>query len=398
MKSSGVSLNLSQKGIEFPRIESLSVIIPTYNESQNILDMLRAISNNLPSSVESEIVVVDDNSPDGTAHIAEEYAKNSNKTRLSVKVIHRPSKQGLSSAILAGIESAKGETIIVMDSDFSHPPETIQKMLDELQNPQCDIVVASRYVKGGSVIGWPFKRRLISKSATKIAQHGLGIKIKDPMSGFFAFKRYIIKSIKFDAIGYKMLLELLVKTKGTIVKEIPYSFTNRKLGSSKLDLLVGLDYVRSFWKLYRYGKSVREKEKRTSVRFFSKAARFYTVGASGLLLNYFISLLFSGVLSNLWYLHATMVGIIFSITSNFILNKIWTFENRNFDLRKTVTQYGLFLGFSGVGAILQLGLVYYLVDSRHLEHGISLILAVAIASIGNFLLNKKWTFKEKVWS
>ena len=398
MKSSGVSLNLSQKGIEFPRIESLSVIIPTYNESQNILDMLRAISNNLPSSVESEIVVVDDNSPDGTAHIAEEYAKNSNKTRLSVKVIHRPSKQGLSSAILAGIESAKGETIIVMDSDFSHPPETIQKMLDELQNPQCDIVVASRYVKGGSVIGWPFKRRLISKSATKIAQHGLGIKIKDPMSGFFAFKRYIIKSIKFDAIGYKMLLELLVKTKGTIVKEIPYSFTNRKLGSSKLDLSVGLDYVRSFWKLYRYGKSVREKEKRTSLRFFSKAARFYTVGASGLLLNYFISLLFSGVLSNLWYLHATMIGIIFSITSNFFLNKIWTFENRNFDLRKTVTQYGLFLGFSGVGAILQLGLVYYLVDSRHLEYGVSLILAVAIASIGNFLLNKKWTFKEKVWS
>ncbi|HLA22096.1 MAG TPA: glycosyltransferase family 2 protein [Nitrosopumilaceae archaeon] len=389
---------MSQKGIEFPRIESLSVIIPTYNESQNILDMLRAISNNLPSSVESEIVVVDDNSPDGTAHIAEEYAKNSNKTRLSVKVIHRPSKQGLSSAILAGIESAKGETIIVMDSDFSHPPETIQKMLDELQNPQCDIVVASRYVKGGSVIGWPFKRRLISKSATKIAQHGLGIKIKDPMSGFFAFKRYIIKSIKFDAIGYKMLLELLVKTKGTIVKEIPYSFTNRKLGSSKLDLSVGLDYVRSFWKLYRYGKSVSEKEKRTSLRFFSKAARFYTVGASGLLLNYFISLLFSGVLSNLWYLHATMIGIIFSITSNFILNKIWTFENRNFDLRKTVTQYGLFLGFSGVGAILQLGLVYYLVDSRHLEYGVSLILAVAIASIGNFLLNKKWTFKEKVWS
>ena len=398
MKSSGVSLNLSQKGIEFPRIESLSVIIPTYNESQNILDMLRAISNNLPSSVESEIVVVDDNSPDGTAHIAEEYAKNSNKTRLSVKVIHRPSKQGLSSAILAGIESAKGETIIVMDSDFSHPPETIQKMLDELQNPQCDIVVASRYVKGGSVIGWPFKRRLISKSATKIAQHGLGIKIKDPMSGFFAFKRYIIKSIKFDAIGYKMLLELLVKTKGTIVKEIPYSFTNRKLGSSKLDLSVGLDYVRSFWKLYRYGKPVSEKEKRTSLRFFSKAARFYTVGASGLLLNYFISLLFSGVLSNLWYLHATMIGIIFSITSNFFLNKIWTFENRNFDLKKTVTQYGLFLGFSGVGAILQLGLVYYLVDSRHLEYGVSLILAVAIASIGNFLLNKKWTFKEKVWS
>jgi len=391
-------MNLSQKGVAVPRIKTLSVIMPTYNESQNILEMLKAVSCNLPSSIEAEIVVVDDNSPDGTGQIVEEYAKNSNQDGLSVKVIRRPGKQGLSSAILAGIQSAKGETIIVMDSDFSHPPETIQKMVDELQNHQCDIVVASRYVKGGSVIGWPFKRRLISKGATKIAQHGLGIKIKDPMSGFFAFKRHIIKSVKFDAIGYKMLLEILVKTKGTIVKEIPYSFTNRKSGSSKLDLSVTLDYLKSVWRLYRYGKPLREKEKRTSVRFFSKAARFYTVGASGLLVNYLISFLFSGVLSNIWYLHATMIGIIFSITSNFFLNKIWTFEDRTFTLRKTVMQYCLFLGFSGMGAILQLGLVYYLVDLQHLEYAVSLFVAVAVASIGNFLLNKKWTFKERVWS
>ena len=391
-------MNLSQKGIEIPQIKTLSVIMPTYNESQNILEMLRAVSSNLPSTIESEIVVVDDNSPDSTGQIVEEYAKRSSKPGFSIKVIHRPGKQGLSSAILTGIQGAKGETIIVMDSDFSHPPETIKKMIDELQNSQCDIVVASRYVKGGSVIGWPFKRRLISKGATKIAQHGLGIKIKDPMSGFFAFKRHIIKSIKFDAIGYKMLLEILVKTSGTIVKEIPYSFTNRKMGSSKLDLSVTLDYVKSVLRLYRYGKSLREKEKRTSVRFFSKAARFYTVGASGLLVNYLISYLFGVVLSNLWYLHATMIGIIFSITSNFFLNKIWTFEDRTFYLKKTIVQYGLFLGFSGMGALLQLGLVYYLVDLQHLEYAISLFMAVAIASIGNFLLNKKWTFKEQVWS
>lgn len=391
-------MNLSQKGVALPRIKSLSVIMPTYNESQNILEMLRSVSCNLPSEMETEIVVVDDNSPDGTGQIVEDYAKNLDQSGLSIKVVRRPGKQGLSSAILAGIESAKGETIIVMDSDFSHPPETIQKMIEELQNNQCDIVVASRYVKGGSVVGWPFKRRLMSKGATKIAQHGLGIKIKDPMSGFFAFKRHIIKSIKFDAIGYKMLLEILVKTKGTIVKEIPYSFANRKSGSSKLNLSVTIDYVKSVWRLYRYGKPLIEKEKRTSVRFFSKAARFYTVGASGLLVNYLSSFLFSGVLSNLWYLHATMIGIIFSITSNFFLNKIWTFEDRTFTLRKTVMQYCLFLGFSGMGAILQLGLVYYLVDLQHLEYTISLFVAVVVASIGNFLLNKKWTFRERVWS
>lgn len=391
-------MNLSQEGVAVPRIKSLSVIMPTYNESQNILDMLRSVSCNIPSEIETEIVVVDDNSPDGTGQIVEDFAKNSDQSGLSIKVVHRPGKQGLSSAILAGIESAKGETIIVMDSDFSHPPETIQKMIEELQNNQCDIVVASRYVRGGSVVGWPFKRRLMSKGATKIAQHGLGIKIKDPMSGFFAFKRHIIKSINFDAIGYKMLLEILVKTKGTIVKEIPYSFTDRKSGSSKLDLSVTLDYLKSVWRLYRYGKPLIEKEKRTSVRFFSKAARFYTVGASGLLVNFVVSFLFSGVLSNLWYLHATMVGIIFSITSNFFLNKIWTFEDRSFALRKTVAQYCLFLGFSGLGAILQLGLVYYLVDMQHLGYAVSLFFAVAIASIGNFLLNKKWTFREQIWS
>jgi len=392
-------LDSSQKEIVIPYIKSLSVIIPTYNESQNILMMLDSVAQNLPSGIDSEIIVVDDNSPDGTGKIVKDYAKNFEKRKgHSIKIIHRPVKRGLSSAILEGIQSAKGEAIVVMDGDFSHPPQTIQKMLDELQHPECDIVVASRYVKGGSVTGWPLKRRLLSKGATKIAQHGLGIKIKDPMSGFFAFKRHIIKNVKFDAIGYKMLLEILVKTKGVIVKEIPYIFTNRKSGSSKLNMSVAFDYVKAVWKLYRYGKSIREKEKRTSVRFLSKAGRFYTVGASGLFVNYLASFLFGTVLSNLWYLHANMVGIIFSITSNFILNKVWTFEEKDFGIRKTLKQYCLFLSFSGIGAFLQLGMVYYLVESHHLNYPISLLLAVAIASIGNFILNKKWTFKERVWS
>lgn len=378
-------------------IKSLSVIIPTYNESQNITKMLDAVSNNLPSGIDTEIIVVDDNSPDGTGKIVDEHVRK-NERNHSIKAIHRPHKRGLSSAILEGIRSAIGEAVVVMDGDFSHPPQIIQKMLNELRHSECDIVVASRYVKGGSVRDWPFKRRLISKGATKIAQHGLGIKIKDPMSGFFAFRSHVIKNVKFDAIGYKMLLEILVKTKGVIVKEIPYVFTNRKSGSSKLDMSIGLDYTKAVWKLYRYGRSIREKEKRTSVRFLSKAGRFYTVGATGLLVNYLTAFIFGTLLSNLWYLHANMVGIIFSITSNFILNKIWTFEDRDFGARKTVKQYGLFLSFSGIGAVLQLVMVYYLIESQHMSYAIALLLAVGIASIGNFVLNKKWTFKEKIWS
>lgn len=386
----------SQREILVPPIKSLSVIIPTYNESQSIVKILDAVGNNLPSGIDTEIIVVDDNSPDGTGKIAEEHAKKIEKKLHPIKVIHRPAKHGLSSAILEGIRSAIGEALVVMDGDFSHPPQTIKKMWDELRQTGCDIVVASRYVKGGSVIDWPFKRRWLSKSATKIAQHGLGIKIKDPMSGFFAFKRNIIKNVKFDAIGYKMLLEILVKTKGVIVKEIPYAFTNRKSGSSKLDASVGLDYIRAVWKLYRYGRVTREK--RTSVHFMSKAGRFYTVGASGLVVNYLTAFIFGTLLSSLWYLHANMVGIIFSVTSNFILNKIWTFEDKDFGTKKTIKQYGLFAGFSGIGAMLQLVMVYYFIESHHMSYAIALLLAVGIASIGNFILNKKWTFKERIWS
>ncbi len=389
----------AQKEILTNRSKLISIVIPTYNERQNIIKMLDSLDMYHLRGMEAEIIIIDDNSPDGTGRIVEEYARKSKKEKAySIQIIQRKNQRGLSSAVLAGIQSAKGEAVIVMDSDFSHPPETIPKMISELHDSGCDIVVASRYVKGGSVSGWPFKRKLISKGATKIAQHGLGIKIKDPMSGFFAFKRHIIKNIKFDALGYKILLEILVKARGAKVKEIPYDFIDRTLGPSKLDVSVSLDYLKSVWRLYRYGKSIQEKERRTSVRFLSKAGRFYTVGASGLFVNYLTSFLFGAVLSNLWYLHATMIGIFFSITSNFIFNKIWTFEDKDFRFKHTLKQYGLFSVFSGIGAAFQLGVVYFLVGSEHMNYATSLFIAVAIASIGNFILNKKWTFKEVVWS
>lgn len=391
-------LSTIHKKILANRSRSLSIIIPTYNERKNIVKILDSLGNTIPREMDAEIIVVDDNSPDGTSNTVEEYARTFKENGRSIQIIKRHNKRGLSSAIVTGIERARGEDVVVMDSDLSHPPQTIPRMIEELRNSDCDIVVASRYVKGGSVSGWPFKRKLISKGATKIAQHGLGIKIKDPMSGFFAFKRHIINNIKFDAIGYKILLEILVKARGAKVTEIPYHFIDRTSGSSKLDISVTVDYLRSIWKLYRYGKSVKENEKRTSVHFLSKAGRFYTVGASGLLVNYFVSFMFGAVLSNLWYIYATMIGIVFSMSSNFILNKIWTFEDRNFDLKKTTIQYGLFLGFSGIGAVFQLLIVYGLVELRHMDYSISLFLAVAIASVGNFILNKRWTFQEKVWS
>ncbi len=399
----------------------LSVIIPTYNEYDNILGLVEGIKGKLPNGLSTEIVIVDDNSPDGTGRLISSYLENQlafnslaakasrdngdytiDDPKSTVKLVRRESKHGLISAILQGIKSSSGKYILVMDADFSHPPETVPLLVSELmRDPDC-IVIASRYMTGGSIRGWPYRRKLLSRLAAKIAIHGLKLcNVRDPISGFFAFPRHIIENIRFDTYGYKLLLEILVKAKGVRVKEIPYTFTDRKAGKSKLDNRVVSDYVNSIWYLYRYGRQSKKElkqrtEKRKSVLFLSKAGRFYTVGATGLLLNFIVStLLTRGAISNLWYIEASVVGIILSITSNFFLNKIWTFEDRKFS-RGTLPQYGTFVGLSTVGAMIQLLLLYILVQSGF-EYGISLLAAVAVASISNFLLNKKWTFHEKIW-
>jgi dolichol-phosphate mannosyltransferase len=159
-----------------------------------------------------------------------------------------------------------------------------------------------------------------------------------------------------------------------------------------------LDYVKSVWRLYRYGHTAKVSDRRTSIRFISKAGRFYTVGAFGFLVNYLVSLLFADAVMNFWYIHATIIGIAVSMSSNFILNKIWTFEDRNFEAKRTLAQYGKFVGFSSLGALIQLGMVYVLVDTYQIVYYLALILAVITAASSNFIFNKKWTFKEKVWS
>jgi dolichol-phosphate mannosyltransferase len=424
--------NQSEKLVSDQSLIDLSVIIPTYNESENILHLLESIKEKIPYSLSSEIIVVDDNSPDRTGELAEIFSRTlekrntgvressphghephvdsaltgSEQTQLSISVMHRDEKKGLVSAIMDGIKSSKGQYILVMDADLSHSPDVIPKMVKELSSPDVDIVVASRYVRGGSIIGWPFKRRLISKGAVKIAKYSLPIdkQLTDPMSGYFALKRHIIDNVKIDSAGYKILLEILVKSSDANVKEIPYTFTNRKAGKSKLDNEVIWDYIKAVYHLYRYGRKsskatswlARVKKDRT-VLFLSKAGRFYTVGASGLLINYIVSvLLFNSSVASLGYIQATIGGIIVSNISNFLLNKVWTFEDRDFTLRKTLRQYGLFAAITSGGAAIQLGVLQVLLQSGF-SYEVSLLMAVGVASISNFLLNKKLTFGEKVW-
>lgn len=389
----------------------VSIIIPTFNESKNIADLLNQIQSNIPAATNVEIIIVDDNSPDGTGRVVEKYIEEKGDTwyidntnqNVSIKIIHRTEKTGLISALMNGISSSKGKNVLIMDADFSHPPEVINRMITELKKePNC-IIIGSRYINGGAISGMPFKRFLLSIGANFIARHGLCLKnVYDPMSGFFAFPKHALQDMEFNTNGFKILLEILIKKKNSIrVKEIPYTFKDRKYGKSKLNFSIIFDYIKAVWNLYLYGRKSKnqntQSEKRKSVRFISKAARFYTVGASGFLLNYLVSIFLSnGVLGNFGYLQATAIGISLSVTTNFLLNKFWTFEDKNINISRFIRQYGMFIGCSSLGILIQFLSIYLLKESG-ISYDISLLIGVTVASVSNFLFNKKLTFKENIW-
>ena len=241
------------------QIIELSIILPTYNESSTIEKMLDAISTATPHGIKTEVLVIDDDSPDGTSKIVDSYIQKS-KGDVSFRIHTRKGKRGLSSAVIDGIGLAHGKFVLVMDSDFSHPPQMISTMYDELVNNGLDIVVGSRYVEGGKYEGWPLTRKLISKVGNGLAGLWLGLDVKDSMTGLFALKKDLIKNLSFEAIGYKILLEILVKTKGAKVKEVPFVCVNRQEGSSKFSFSIINDYFKLL-KILRKAASYNTKKR-----------------------------------------------------------------------------------------------------------------------------------------
>jgi len=218
----------------------LSVIVPTYNERQTLpllIERLRKVARDLPL----EVVVVDDNSPDGTGVLAEELGR-SLAPELPVTVVHRPGKGGLSSAVLDGVRVARGDCITVMDADLSHPPEMLPHLVKAIEEGY-DIAIASRYVPGGGVQRWPLWRRVVSIAATTLARTVLGLSVRDPLSGFFAARRSILEGRPFLALGYKLLLEVLARSPEARVIEVPYTFVDRQDGKSKLGIQELWDFL-----------------------------------------------------------------------------------------------------------------------------------------------------------
>lgn len=222
----------------------MSIIVPTYNERENIRKLIELLDSNL-KEYEYEIVVVDDASPDGTADEAEKLGK-----LYPVKVVRRPGKLGLTSAIYDGIRASKGKFVVVMDADLQHPPEVVPRLIKKLE--ECDLVVASRYVRGGKIENWSTTRRLMSIGATLIARIFIPgcVRVHDPLSGFFAARREILEHWKpVEPKGYKALVELLHSAREARVCEEPFIFRGRVRGKSKLSSKVILAFLKVALKL-----------------------------------------------------------------------------------------------------------------------------------------------------
>ncbi|MEX2690182.1 MAG: polyprenol monophosphomannose synthase [Candidatus Njordarchaeum guaymaensis] len=206
----------------------ISLVIPTYNERENLPLLIKRISNAL-KDINYEVIIVDDNSPDGTWRLAEELSKE-----FPIRVLRREGKKGLSSAVMDGIAIANSEKVIVMDADLQHPPEILPLILKALENN--DLVVASRYVPGGGVENWSAFRKLVSFGAKVLAYMIFPKvrKVKDPLSGFFGLRKSQIDLSKLNPLGFKILLEILVKGKFDKTVEVPYIFHGRLHGKSKM--------------------------------------------------------------------------------------------------------------------------------------------------------------------
>lgn len=221
----------------------LSIIVPTYNERENIKPLIERIGETLGQG-EYEILIVDDNSPDGTASVAESLSKD-----YPVRIIYRPGKLGLASAVVEGIGKAEGNIVGVIDADLQHPPELVAQLAEAVVEGN-DIAIASRHVQGGGIENWSLLRRIVSKGATLLARPLTSV--HDPASGCFVLKKEVVMGIDFKPAGFKILLEILVKGKYERIKEIPYTFRERREGKSKLGLGEYTSYLKLLYSLYLF--------------------------------------------------------------------------------------------------------------------------------------------------
>jgi dolichol-phosphate mannosyltransferase len=355
--------------------KAISIIIPTYKEKENIGFLVERIHNNL-AKYDYEIVIIDDNSSDGSEELVADLVR-----RYPVKIIVRKNKRGLSSAVVDGIASTDSENVIVMDADLQHPPEVLPDIVKALENH--DFVMASRYIKGGSPGEWKLSRKIVSKGATLLALP-LAPKVKDPMSGFFGFKRSVVNIASLSPTGWKIGLEILVRSKFKAVTEVPYTFVPRAHGESKLSRRIMTEYLKQLFYLYSFKYPILD---------------FMVVGGIGTVINlgvYSLLVLLPAlktfqynVVGKTYYFPPFILSSLVAIVSNYLMNKAWTFRG----WKEQKGGFARYLTMGVIALIPDSGLLIIFVEFGKLPYVLAAALAIVINFIFRFLIARSWVWK-----
>jgi dolichol-phosphate mannosyltransferase len=351
---------------------TLSIVVPTYREAENLphlIDRIARVKDDC--GLELELLIVDDDSQDGTAEVL--AARSEEWLRLIVRTADR----GLSQAVLEGLREAKGDVLVCMDADLSHPPESLPAMVEQVQQG-ADFVVGSRYVPGGTTADdWGTLRWLNSGFATLLARPLT--RIRDPMAGYFALPRQTYESGRdFDPVGYKIGLELLVRCHCRHVVEVPIHFENRKFGKSKLDFRQQLLYLKHLRRLliFKYG-------------VWSQLAQFLIVGGLGTLVNLLTLTLL--IAAHVPLRAAVGSAILVSMTSNFVLNRRFSFGSAR--QGSWWRQYLRFLAASSIGALLNYAVTLTLLAYiPALPPQLAALIGIAVGTGVNFLASRYLVF------
>ncbi len=239
--------------------KKIAITLPTYNEKENILNIMKAIHEALP---QADILVVDDNSPDGTANLVREFQKQNQYVKLKVRM----KKEGLGAAYIDGFNTLISEgydVIYQMDADFSHQPKYLPVMLGEIEKG-ADVVIGSRYVAGGGTENWDLKRRIISRGGSFYSRTILGLKQHDVTAGFKCWRAEMLKKVistplKLSGFGFQIEMSFRTKVAGAKIVEIPIIFPDREEGVSKMSGKIFKEALFGVWKLRKMGKSILDK-------------------------------------------------------------------------------------------------------------------------------------------
>lgn len=356
----------------------LSVVVPTFNESGNIRQLVALLAQAL-AGVRWEVIFVDDDSPDGTADAARALARQDAR----VRCIRRIGRRGLSSACVEGMQASSAPYVAVMDADLQHDETLLAPMLELLRGGSCDLVVGSRYVAGGGIGTWDKDRARASRAATWLARVALKAPISDPMSGFFMLRSELIEatSRRLSAIGFKILLDILASAPEPVrVRELPYRFRERHAGESKLDTRVAWDYL------------VLILDKKVGHYIPARFLVFSLVGGLGVFVHLAVlSTLFK--LASASFLVGQTVATFAAMTFNFSVNNVLTYSDLRLRGWRWVRGWISFTLACSVGALANVGIANYLF--KHDSYWVlSAVAGIVVGAVWNYAVTRMYTWGD----